>query len=139
MLSLIPRYISATPTRSSIIEISGINISILPAMPDISVRDIDSRCLKMTVETSPMKPHRNNNFPRSNILSGICTFSLHPLKYIRALQIVAAMLLPPFLPFAMMYGTSNSIIISFDSTTFTNPTGTPMIRSGLILPSLIIS
>ena len=36
----------------------------------------------------------------------------------------AAILLPPFLPLATMQGSLLSIIISFEATTFTKPTGT---------------
>ena len=43
----------------------------------------------------------------------------------------AATLLPPFLPFATMYGVSSRVrISSLDCTTFTKPTGAPMTRDG---------
>ena len=60
--------------------------------------------------------------------------------YNSALQIHAAILLPPFLPLATIYGVSFSERInSLDWTTFTNPTGTPMMSSGVNLPSWISS
>lgn len=48
--------------------------------------------------------------------------------YSSAFTIQAAILLPPFLPRATIYGTPASRINSLDCTTFTNPTGTPMTR-----------
>ena len=52
--------------------------------------------------------------------------------YNSALQIQAAILLPPFLPLATIYGTPASIISSLDCTTLTKPTGTPMTNDGEI-------
>ena len=50
----------------------------------------------------------------------------------------AAILLPPFLPRAMIYGAQSlSIISSLLSTTFTKPTGTPIISAGDSLPARI--
>ena len=46
---------------------------------------------------------------------------------------------PPFLPLATIYGTSACMISSFDCTTFTKPTGTPIMSSGFSLPSSISS
>ena len=70
-----------------------------------------------------------------------CTSLLYQSRgqaiYKSALTIAAATLLPPFLPFATMYGTPLSIIISFDSQTCTNPTGTPITKAGLTSPLLI--
>ena len=51
----------------------------------------------------------------------------------------AAILLPPFLPLATIQGSLLSIIISFEATTFTKPTGTPITPSGFTFPSLISS
>ena len=60
--------------------------------------------------------------------------------YSSELQIHAAILLPPFLPLATIYGISLSVrISSLDCTTLTNPTGAAMISSGLSFPSLISS
>ena len=51
----------------------------------------------------------------------------------------AATVLPPFLPFATIYGTSTVMIRSFACTTLTNPTGTPITRAGCTHPSRISS
>ena len=51
----------------------------------------------------------------------------------------AAILLPPFLPRATIYGTSAFMISSLDCTTLTNPTGTPMMSAGFSFPSSISS
>ena len=59
-------------------------------------------------------------------------FYLPPASYNNALQIAAAILLPPFRPLATMAGTSVLKINSFASTTFTNPTGTPIMSAGRI-------
>ena len=52
------------------------------------------------------------------------------ILYNNAFRIAAATVLPPFLPFATIYGTFAAIIRSFASTTLTNPTGTPITRAG---------
>ena len=52
------------------------------------------------------------------------------MLYNNALHMAAAMLLPPFRPRATIYGTCVLKMSSLDSTTLTNPTGTPMINSG---------
>lgn len=52
----------------------------------------------------------------------------------------ATTLLPPFLPLAMINGVSSSVrISSLDWTTFTNPTGAPITRAGLISLACISS
>ncbi len=53
------------------------------------------------------------------------------MPYSNALHTAAAMLLPPLRPRATIYGTDETFrISSFASTTFTNPTGTPMMPAG---------
>ena len=66
--------------------------------------------------------------PAGNTLHRSC---LSYIIYKSALQIQAAILLPPFRPLATIDGVSfRSRISSLDCTTFTNPTGTAMISSG---------
>src|SRR3989304_85328 len=55
-----------------------------------------------------------------------------------AFTMATATVLPPFLPFMDIYGTSSPINPSFDSSASTKPTGTPITKAGLVLPSLII-
>ena len=56
-----------------------------------------------------------------------------------ALQMQAAILLPPLRPLATIYGTSACMISSFDCTTLTKPTGTPITSSGFNFFSSISS
>ena len=56
-----------------------------------------------------------------------------------ALQMAAATLLPPFRPWATMYGTPAAMIRSLLSTTLTNPTGAPITSAGRTFPAAIRS
>jgi adenosylcobyric acid synthase len=82
------------------------------------------------IDIAVIRLPRISNFTDFNVLEYMPEISLRYVKSADELQNPDLIIIP---------GTKNTMISSLDSTTLTKPTGTPIISSGLSLPSLISS